>query len=135
MRHCAVPTEAKDYLFLLGREVVAENDVLSVSDPALRVLPVGYLPIGVELGVVFAHVEPTSQGTSGSQLQLEVIRPSGTAALTMSGIIGVGPSAQAPIWAHTLRVVIDETGAWTIAVESRGKHAIRVLDIVLEAET
>ncbi len=121
-----------DHVFLLGREIGVDGDVLSIRDPALRVLAVDQVPCEVELGVALALLE-ASGAERLQQILLEIVRPSGEVALAMSGTAGTPPSSHAGVWASPLHVVIDEIGEWTVRVRAGGVRAVRVVDIVLKA--
>lgn len=121
-----------DYVFLLGREIGVDGDVLSIRDPALRVLAVERVPCEVELGVALALLE-TSGAERLQQILLEVVRPSGDVALAMSGKADAPSSSHAAVWASPLHVVIDETGEWTVRVRAGGVQAVRVVDVVVKA--
>ncbi|NYH54609.1 MULTISPECIES: hypothetical protein [Nocardiopsis] len=121
-----------DHVFLLGREIGTDGDVLSIRDPALRVLTVERVPCGVELGVALALLESTGAEDS-HQVLLEVVRPSGVVALSMTGTIDTAPSDRTGVWARALHVVIDETGEWTVSAQVGRIRAVRVIDVVSKA--
>ncbi|MGW8529741.1 hypothetical protein [Nocardiopsis sp. NPDC055824] len=121
-----------EYVFLVGREIGLDDDFLSVRDPTLRLLTVEHLPLGVELGVAFALLEP-GWSDHTVHVHLEVVRPSGNPALSVSGTIDRTSYGGSGIWARTLRVLVDETGTWTVCARAGEVVATRVVDVVLEA--
>ncbi|WP_017569762.1 hypothetical protein [Nocardiopsis halotolerans] len=121
-----------DRVFLLGREIGVDGDVLSIRDPTLRVLKLDRLPRGMEPGVASALLEPTGK-EDDLQVFLEVIRPSGAIALSMSGTIDTAPSGHGGVWARAPHMVIDEAGEWIVRTQTGQIRAARVIDVVLEA--
>jgi hypothetical protein len=121
-----------DHVFLLGREIGMDGDVLSIRDPALRVLAVDHVPCEVELGAALALLE-ADRTEQLQQILLEVVRPSGEVALAMSGTTDTLTSGRADVWASPLHLVVDEAGEWTVRVRAGRARAVRVIDVVLKA--
>ncbi|USY22421.1 hypothetical protein NE857_12895 [Nocardiopsis exhalans] len=119
-------------VFLLGREVGLDKGMLTIRDPALRRLAVDHLPSGVELGAVLVLPEPHAADEVSSSVKLEVLRPSGSAALSVNDTLDQEPVDSGAVWARTLRVVIDEVGLWTVSIRACSITATVTIAVGLE---
>ncbi|RKS09614.1 hypothetical protein DFP74_5356 [Nocardiopsis sp. Huas11] len=124
------PSYTQPYFFLLGREVGLDDDILTIRQPSLRTLTVARLPFGLDLGAVFGLVEP-SVPSHPLRVDLEVLRPSGSAALSVSGSTEESATGPGRVWARTLHVVIDEAGEWTVIARCGALQAVRVVNAEL----
>lgn len=121
-------------MLLLGVEVGLDEDVLSIRDPALHTLTVERLPTTVELGAALIPVAPLAGEDEDDHLRLEVLRPSGSAALSLSDALTGSVPHRNRLWARTLRVVIDEVGTWRITARVGTTRACRPLNVMAEGE-
>ncbi|WP_436890060.1 hypothetical protein [Nocardiopsis dassonvillei] len=126
-----------DLVLLLGVEVGLDGDVLSIRDPALRALTVTRLPTTVDLGAALIPVAAATLAgkDEDDHLRLEVLRPSGSSALSLSdALTGSAPHGNR-LWARTLRVVIDEVGTWRVVARVGAAQAHRPLSVTAEDES
>ncbi|WP_306370329.1 hypothetical protein [Nocardiopsis sp. CC223A] len=121
-----------DLVLLLGAEVGLDGDVLSIRDPALRTLTVEHLPTTVELGAALIPAASLAGENEDDHLRLEVLRPSGSAALSLSDALTGSAHHRNRPWARTLQVVIDEVGIWQVTVRVGASQAYRTLKVTVE---
>lgn len=124
--------QASKCVFLLGREVGLDNDMLTIRQPSLRRLVVDRLPTSVELGAALVLPEPLHLEGTSSSVRLEVLRPSGSAALSVNDTLDKVPANSGAVWARPLRVVIDEVGLWTVSIRTSFVTTARTIQIVVE---
>ncbi|GAA1466989.1 hypothetical protein GCM10009603_53500 [Nocardiopsis exhalans] len=65
-------------------------------------------------------------------MKLEVLRPSGSAALSVNDTLDQEPVDSGAVWARTLRVVIDEVGLWTVSIRACSITATVTIAVGLE---
>ncbi|MFL1380883.1 MULTISPECIES: hypothetical protein [unclassified Nocardiopsis] len=117
-------------VLLLGIEVGLDEDVLSIRDPALHTLTVEHLPTTVELGAALIPAPTLVGENEDDHLRLEVLRPSGSAALSLSDALTSSAPHRNRLWARTLRVVVDEIGIWQVSARVGEAQAHRPLNVV-----